>query len=75
MWQTAMSATQAILQQLESGVVAAPTAELVADTAIETAGDPRALDEIYKLNDEFVNRYKGKFRLETALSRRSTSSE
>jgi len=56
-----MSATQAILQQLESVAVEAPP--------IEPVGDPRALDEIYRLNAEFERRYKDKLRLETALSR------
>lgn len=64
-----MSAIPAILQQLEAEAVLAPVAEVAADTVVEAVGDPRALDEIYKLNAEFESRYKDKLRLEPALSR------
>ena len=64
-----MSATQAILQQLETAAVLVPAAEPAADTVVEAVGDPRALDEIYKLNAEFEDRYKDKLLLQTALSR------
>ncbi|MFA6561495.1 MAG: hypothetical protein WCV00_06255 [Verrucomicrobiia bacterium] len=64
-----MSAILAILQQLDAEAVLAPAAEAAADTVVEAVGDPRALDEIYKLNAEFESRYKDKLRIETALSR------
>ena len=64
-----MSTTQSILQPLELVAAAVPAVEATDDTVAEVVGDPRALDEIYKLNAEFEDRYKDKLLLQTALSR------
>ena len=64
-----MNPVEEILQPLTADNVAGIEADLPGELTPQGVADARVLEEIYKLNDEFENRYKDKLSLQPSLSR------